>query len=201
MIVEFFGTPGAGKSTLIREVAAATGGAVVDMVSGHDARGRQPGRQARRVQWAWSLVTNPRLGGFWWRSIRRDKAIVRHALEASRRDWLVRRMEGRPGLWLVDEGPLHRLLWVLAWSGWDEEVRPLTRHAADRLVFVATSPEVAFDRMTRRGGSNTVLDLPQRERLEALRRYHRLAAMLADEANAVCALEADEVVRNLESRP
>ena len=179
MIIEYVGPPGAGKTTLVRARASESGAQVLDMVDGHGPDGSRPGRQARRVQWVRSVASNPRFARWWWARIRRDKDIVRHALEASRRDWVVRRLRRRDGTWLVDEGPLHRLLWVLAWSGWDGDLPSTGLVCADEVVVVNTPPEVAFERVSARGGANTVLDLPEAERLDALRRYSRLAAQLS----------------------
>jgi hypothetical protein len=179
MIVEYVGPPGAGKTTIIQARAAETGVRVLDMVDGHGPDGTRPGRKARRMQWTRAIASNPRFARFWWSRVTRDKDIFRHALEASRRDWIVRRLQRRGGSWLVDEGPLHRLLWVLAWSGWDGDLRSMGLVAADEVAVVGTPAEVAFERVTARGGENTVLGLPAEERLKALRRYSRLASQLA----------------------
>jgi RecA/RadA recombinase len=173
-VVEFIGPPGAGKTTALHRTAAETDGAVVSLDLWRRLDGTTPDRRERLRERLGSAARQPRVTLATVRLVAPDRRLVGHMLEVPRRRAMLNRAPA--GVWLVDEGPLQRLLWVLAMASWEGDVAQAARAAtqADVLVVVDVNAEEAWARLERRGTEgSTALQMGRDAGVRALELFRR----------------------------
>ena len=177
MIIELAGPPGAGKSSLVPELLRhldAWNPRHVDITD------RIPtSRFSLRRKRLYAAATNPALALSIIRMVGPGRAAARRATAVATHDLELRRLRRGSGAVLVDEGPVHTLLWSLALLGYMGARWPDSRWltTGSIIVYVRIAPEVAVAREA--DGSDSVLAGVNRiEGLALVQRYDRLALAL-----------------------
>lgn len=178
MIIELAGAPGAGKTTLVPHLVSALEGFGAQPVNlDSDEYLNKP--PTLKKDFLRAAARNPLLA-FRLRPLmtKSTTPVLRIAI----RDRQARLLRHRPGLWLVDEGPLHRLLYMAAFSGWNGDIRCFARRIAkpDVVVFLSVDPADAVERCRTRQDGHIMRSVSESDAAKAVIRYERLARALLD---------------------
>lgn len=172
MIVELVGPPGAGKTSLLpalsEQLPASRAVDMKELRAG--SRSRVWGRRAVAAARNPALtVATSRLYGF-------GRTRTSRTLTIATRDVHMRRLAARRGCWLVDEGPLHTVLWAAVAVDASADLSPAIRRLRlpDVVLRVSVAPEVAASRITGRTYS-IVRGMTFEEVCGVVDRYERLA--------------------------
>ena len=176
MIVQVVGAPGAGKSTILPELAHKLDAELVDLGSCRGLDGEILPPAVRFAHWLVATAANPRLALTLARLPRRGHRTIQEAPETVRRDRLMRVLSRCGGSFVVDEGPIHKAVWSAAKSGRrldpDRFARRLTQ--PDVVAQVAVAPEVAVDRCIADGSRATFTQWSRSDAMVAVVRYEEL---------------------------
>jgi hypothetical protein len=188
VIIELVGAPGSGKTWARDQVAAQMGASVGDLTGNWgDLPGVKLSKGQRQLYWIAAALRNLPLG---WRLLGAAEPTahsVRLALEVLRRDHVSRRLRGLSGRWVLDEGPVQRLLTYLAharrWGG-DPAHFASSVTLPHQVVWFPVEPEDARQRVIARGGANQpMVNQSRDEALIFLDRYQRFAHRLLGAAD------------------
>ena len=177
VIVEFIGPPGAGKSTLAREVADAYGYEVMK-VNAWGAPVSRLGRLAAVGRHVPLAIAAVRLGGL-------GTVPVSKAINLCRRQ---QQMAALPAGVVVEDGPLMALS-RMARDRPGRDIAPVVTRltAPDVCVAVSVPPEVSLYRLaTYRGGNNAALKIPEREAVAMLRCHLSAMEVVTDALAGLC---------------
>ena len=168
MIIEVLGAPGAGKTTLLRSIGHSEKYRILNLdtlLSEDDT-----------FDLALAALSNPGLAVSLLTLVRRGRA--RSTLRLLVRDRQQRRAAGTSYVFVVDDGALHRLLWLLSMSCWREQCDVLSSYITrpDLALFLPVDADVALARVGRRQlGGDALLRVERPIALGSVRRYGRLA--------------------------
>ena len=170
--VELVGPPGAGKSTLGPRIADWIDGASYLHFTSRLPEGR-PSLWTKRLV---SVAANPSLAFRALRTFPQTRLGVRRAMQVTARDLMLRQLvhdEGR--VYIVEEGPIHTLLWAAA----EAHRRPISYPARsitppDVLVYMPVNPQEAAHRVAGRTES-LVAGMPFNEVCSHVEVYDSLA--------------------------
>lgn len=109
-----------------------------------------------------------------------ERGLMRSVLSLTLKDQEVRRLRQSPGRWVVDEGPVHCLLWTLAFSKGGGDPALYAKHLSlpDAIVMLWTDPDTVMARTRSREESNIMSRVDESEARAAVKRYELYAVRL-----------------------